>query len=209
MQNQVSFTGKAVAEAQAFQSETFRKRSFVFECSNQQGYISYLQVDFIQDKVDTLAPTIQLGAMYSVTAWLQGSKVVNTDKQNFPTAYMNLQVASITQAQGQAAPQQQGYGAQPQYQQPQQQYQQNNYAQQNQYQQPQQTGAPQFGPPPQQQYQQNNQAQQQAPQFGPPPQQQQPHFGPPAQQQAPAQGQQQGGYVGAPNTNDIPENAPF
>lgn len=130
--SQVTITGRIVAAPPQYNSGNFSKQTLIVEVQSGQ-YQQYYPLDFINADIQSLLPQVQMGGTYAFTCFVNGSSKQMTDRDNNPTAYVNLKVSAVapahvpapapspqvgfgqqapTPAFGQPAPAQQGFGAQ-------------------------------------------------------------------------------------------------
>lgn len=175
---QITLTGKFHAAGTYFDNGSFKKQPIIVEVT-ENGYTSYLPVDFQKDNIQKLTQIgATIGMYYTFTCFVQGSKSVSTDKNGSPAAYLNLSCTQIAPAQ---APQQATAPQAPAFNQPQQGYGAPQQPQQG-FAAPAPAPAPSFAPPAQPGIGQPQGGQSFAPQQP----QQAPSFAPPQQQAAPA-----------------------
>ena len=109
--SQITIQGRIVAAPPQYSSGNFNKQTLIVEVQSGQ-YQQYYPLDFINADIQSLLPQVQMGGTYAFTCFVNGSSKQMTDRDNNPTAYVNLKVSGVAPAQAQApAQQQQGFGA--------------------------------------------------------------------------------------------------
>lgn len=141
--SQVTLIGTIVGSQALFDNGSFKKQTLLISVVDGQ-YTNFYPIDFIQNRIDTLLPQVQMGGTYQFTGYLRGSRNQMTDKLGQPTAYLNLDITAVAPAQVQLPPTSPITAPQPQFGQPAQSFgapqQQSQPVQQQQFGQPQQGG---------------------------------------------------------------------